>query len=241
MSIYLPYVYLVTNRITNQFYIGMRSANKTVAEEDLGKKYFTSSKTVKANFNDYEITILAYFVDWESAFYFENETIKENWNNPLILNKHYQTDKTTFSMKGHPRPDLSESNKRLKSKPKEFREYECIYCRDTFYKEEHCHHLRISEPFCSPSCSAKFHGKSNGEKRRGIKHNRTSPAWNKGLKSPETSGENNVMNRPECKAKMKAISTGRKQHINGDGLKTWKYKDDTGWYINQSGIKIYVD
>lgn len=135
---------------------------------------------------------------------------------------------------------MSQINKLTKTKPKEFKEYECMYCRDTFYKEEHCHHLRISEPFCSQSCSLKFNRKLNGKTRKGKKIHRISPAWNKGLKSPNTSGLNNVMNRPECKAKLKEISTGRKQYIRADGSKTWKYKDDSGWYIRQSENKIYV-
>lgn len=30
MNIYLPYVYKVTHKTTNQFYIGMRSANELI-------------------------------------------------------------------------------------------------------------------------------------------------------------------------------------------------------------------
>jgi hypothetical protein len=86
MSIYLPYVYKVTNKHTKKFYIGMRSANKDIAENDLGIKYFTSNKKIKENFKDFNIEIIAYFKDWESAFVFENISIKEEWGNPNILN-----------------------------------------------------------------------------------------------------------------------------------------------------------
>ena len=42
-----PYVYKITHKETNQFYIGFRCANKVQANLDLGFKYFTSSKAVK--------------------------------------------------------------------------------------------------------------------------------------------------------------------------------------------------
>ena len=54
---FLPYVYKVTHKLNNKFYIGMRSANKVVAELDLGIKYFTSSKYVKNKFDEFNIEI----------------------------------------------------------------------------------------------------------------------------------------------------------------------------------------
>ena len=44
-------------------------------------------------------------------------------------------------------------------KPKEFREYECTNCRDTFYKLEFTHHHRQLLPFCCQPCAASFTGK----------------------------------------------------------------------------------
>lgn len=43
----LPYVYKLTHKETNQFYIGYRSANRVKSEFDLGFKYFSSSKIIK--------------------------------------------------------------------------------------------------------------------------------------------------------------------------------------------------
>lgn len=45
-----PYVYKLTNKITNQFYYGYRRANvrlKLTPKNDLWKVYFSSSKDVK--------------------------------------------------------------------------------------------------------------------------------------------------------------------------------------------------
>lgn len=82
-----PYVYKLTNPITGEFYIGYRSANKVSAENDLGKKYFTSSKTVRPRFNEFNSTILKEFTCKEDAIDFEQRVIHSNWGNPLLLNK----------------------------------------------------------------------------------------------------------------------------------------------------------
>lgn len=86
----LPYVYMCTNRSTKQFYIGSRTSKKLKYPSHIDlPKYKTSSKYVKPNFNEYDWFIIAEFFDSKDAYLFEQETIKELWNNPLILNKHY--------------------------------------------------------------------------------------------------------------------------------------------------------
>ena len=62
MNIY-PYVYRLDHPITGEFYIGYRSANKVPASEDLGIRYFTSSKTVKPRFHEFRFCIIAEFFD----------------------------------------------------------------------------------------------------------------------------------------------------------------------------------
>lgn len=84
-----PYVYILTNKNTGDFYIGYRSANKVSAINDLGIKYFTSSKHVKNNFSLFEITNLIEFISKEDAYDYEQNLIFESWGNPKLLNKHY--------------------------------------------------------------------------------------------------------------------------------------------------------
>lgn len=149
---FLPYVYIVRNRVDKKFYIGMRSANKVVAEQDLGIHYFTSSKHVKNNFSDYDIEIKAYFIDQISAFEFENELIKQNWGDPLLLNRHYQKSMSKFSMTGAKRADLAEYNRKAKSKPKEERKYQCSNCQSDLTRIEFCHHSPKENYFCDAKC-----------------------------------------------------------------------------------------
>jgi hypothetical protein len=84
----LPYVYLLTHKTTKQYYFGYRSANKVPSTSDLGKKYFTSSKTIKElGFENFEITILAEFFTKHDAFEFEFQLIQDNIDDKLNLNK----------------------------------------------------------------------------------------------------------------------------------------------------------
>jgi len=111
----LPYVYVVTHSHTKEFYIGVRWANKVPAIEDLGTYYFTSSKNVAPRFNEFNTKILAEFFDKDTAFEYEQQLIKEEWNSPLCLNKNYKNKKSTkFKCTGHTlrsRLKMSESMK----------------------------------------------------------------------------------------------------------------------------------
>lgn len=84
------YVYQGTHKTTKEIYFGVRYGNvraQVLPEEDLGKKYFTSCKTVKNRFDEFDWVILAQFSNKEDALEFENELIKSNWHNPLLINK----------------------------------------------------------------------------------------------------------------------------------------------------------
>jgi hypothetical protein len=94
----LPYVYKLTHKETGQFYFGSRWANIVPSSEDLGIKYFTSSKYVKPMFYDFHIDILAEFFDYKDAYLFEQDMILENWNNPLKLNKKVHKNKEILWM-----------------------------------------------------------------------------------------------------------------------------------------------
>lgn len=89
----LPYVYMLTNSETSEFYIGYRYKNVKLGlkpEEDIGKVYFTSSKYVRPCFSKFKVLILAEFFSSDDAYDFEQTLIEENIKNPLCLNRHYQ-------------------------------------------------------------------------------------------------------------------------------------------------------
>lgn len=86
-----PYVYKVVNRITGEFYIGYREANKLPAEKDI-LNYKTSSAKVKPNFSDFDPYIIAEFFTEtarDDAYWFEQNLIAEHISNPLCLNGYY--------------------------------------------------------------------------------------------------------------------------------------------------------
>jgi hypothetical protein len=84
----MPYVYQLTHKITGHYYIGYREANKDPSTQDLGTKYFTSSKITKQNFKEYDLTIIAEFYSGKDAHKFEDELIRLHINNPLNINQH---------------------------------------------------------------------------------------------------------------------------------------------------------
>jgi NOL1/NOP2/fmu family ribosome biogenesis protein len=87
-----PYVYMCVHKITGHFYIGYREANiKNNITSDIDLPlYRTSSKIVNPSFEQYDWKILAEFFDAQDAFVFEQNLIKENWNNALLLNRQYR-------------------------------------------------------------------------------------------------------------------------------------------------------
>ena len=79
------------HKVTGHFYIGYREANvklNVTSDVDL-PLYRTSSQIVNPYFEQYDWKIMAEFLDPLYAFEFEQNIIKENWNNPLILNLYY--------------------------------------------------------------------------------------------------------------------------------------------------------
>ena len=127
------YVYFVKHIPTGKFYYGSRYKHieyNLTPEEDLWKKYFTSSKEIKALLNesstsDFETKILFTSVDYDLCFEYEQNLIQQHINDPLCLNKRYfdsskglrvfQIYGKTLSSKG--RPKSIETRIRM-SKPK---------------------------------------------------------------------------------------------------------------------------
>lgn len=85
-----PYVYLLTHKETNQFYIGSRFTKRQKLPSHLDiLQYQTSSKTVKKmGFENFDVTIIAEFFCADDAFKFEQQLIEELWS-PNCLNKYF--------------------------------------------------------------------------------------------------------------------------------------------------------
>ena len=85
-----PYIYIVKNKQNGKFYIGSQCSGKII-----GINYFTSStdkefkEDFKNNPQNYIVEIIKEFDDSKECILEENKLIKENFENPLILNKKY--------------------------------------------------------------------------------------------------------------------------------------------------------
>jgi hypothetical protein len=116
---YLAYVYRLTHKITKEFYIGYRYANiklQIQPEDDLGVTYFTSSEYIGSDeFHEYESEIIFKTADPDEAYDRENMLISENWGDPLLLNKHWQSEnKRRFKVTEEGVAKLRQTNKNKK-------------------------------------------------------------------------------------------------------------------------------
>jgi hypothetical protein len=99
---YQAYVYLVKNKITNQFYYGSRASNirfKRHPLEDLWIYYFTSSKKIKELINlhgkdTFEIQIVFSDDSYETCFWEEQRLISKSKDDPLRLNRVFVNKET---------------------------------------------------------------------------------------------------------------------------------------------------
>jgi hypothetical protein len=97
----LPYVYYCEHKVTGEFYIGSRWANKQPSSIDFGTTYKTSSKVVKPRFDEFKWHIVAEFFNPDHALEFEHQLIWENWGDGLLLNKHCCHSGKLFKCNGH--------------------------------------------------------------------------------------------------------------------------------------------
>lgn len=94
---YKAYVYLITNKVTNQFYYGSRASNvrfKRTPTEDLWIHYFTSSKKVKELINlhgkdSFDTRIIFEHDSYDMCFWEEQRLIRESKKDQLRLNVAY--------------------------------------------------------------------------------------------------------------------------------------------------------
>lgn len=114
----MAYVYKCTNKINGIFYIGSRWKNELTPSEDLGYKYFTSSKVInKTNISEYAIEILKEFESAAEAWDYEQILIRDNFADPLIINQFFLIGgkKQFRNIGGY---NLSEETKAKQRKPK---------------------------------------------------------------------------------------------------------------------------
>lgn len=115
------YVYKVTNKLTNQFYIGFRFKNKKLnltPKDDLWNTYYTSSEYVerlieKHGKDSFEYEILFEDENEEVCFNEEQRLISESINNPLCLNKMYFRDFENMEIKFYCDGHSEETKKKI--------------------------------------------------------------------------------------------------------------------------------
>ena len=97
-----PYVYICREKNSSKFYVGYRFKNKVPAHEDFGQYYFTSSKYVQSNFENFTYKILGEFENRKDALAYESKTIKEMRSKNMLnrdpaIHKPYTRNKTIDS------------------------------------------------------------------------------------------------------------------------------------------------
>jgi hypothetical protein len=102
MSLSIPYyVYKIVCQSTKQYYFGYRTRNvryNILPENDLWKKYFTSSPAVKSLIaqygkNNFESQILFTSFDVDECYWLEQDFIKTHSDDPLLINSYYHDKK----------------------------------------------------------------------------------------------------------------------------------------------------
>lgn len=86
----LPYVYKLTHKITGQFYIGYREANKIKSDLDLPIYQSSSNYVKEIGFCNFNWGIIAEFFNGDDAYEFEQICISDSIKNPLCLNKYFR-------------------------------------------------------------------------------------------------------------------------------------------------------
>ena len=194
---YLAYTYLITNKITNEYYYGFRCKNvklKKYPEEDLWVKYFTSSKKVKALINEYgkesfDIQIIMRDEDYDKCYFYEQELIAEHigtdgclngycmrtgkWSNAGVERSAETVAKIKESNTGQKRSDEAKAKMSLAQMGEKNHNYGKSKSEETKIKMGAS---RKSKPGRSPSAETRAKTSATMKNR---------PAHNKGLKSSD--------------------------------------------------------
>lgn len=112
----LPYVYRLTHQKTGQFYFGSRQSNKIPGNQDL-LQYQSSSTIIKTiGFENFDWVILKEFETGDAAYDYENQLIRENFRNSLILNQHYRSGGISRFKRSGPHTDKTKRKMSVKKK-----------------------------------------------------------------------------------------------------------------------------
>lgn len=128
-------------------------------------------------------------------------------------NRHYERSRLEHSKL------LSEQNKKTKTKPKEDRHYKCSNCNKELVYTEFCHHTPKEHYYCDATCRNQYISRVRPS-QVGRKHNRTAPAWNKGIPNPHSAD-----NARKGAEKLSAKVRGRTRLYKEDGSWTWQYPE----------------
>lgn len=83
-----PYIYVLCNKLTGDYYIGSRRANEKPAIDDFMKEYFTSSHEVHRLLIFNDISNFSYVTfDTDNAVKLESVLLEDHLENPKCLNK----------------------------------------------------------------------------------------------------------------------------------------------------------
>lgn len=113
-------------------------------------------------------------------------------------------------------------NRKLKSKPKEIRTYNCTNCNNVLHKEEFCHEQPKEHYYCNAKCRNQYIATIRPS-QKGKSINRKSPAWNKGVPNP-----NAAENARKGAKRLSEFTKGRKKVIR-NGKVTWSYPCDADY------------
>lgn len=97
------YVYKIRHIPSGQYYFGFRSHNikcNRTPEQDFLIYYYTSSEVVKSMIKEhgigqFECSIIYQNINIDETFWYEQDLIKENKSDPLMLNKQYRDRNTS--------------------------------------------------------------------------------------------------------------------------------------------------
>ena len=149
-------------------------------------KYKTSSTTVNPEFSNYTWIILAEFFDPSHAYAFEQQLICDNWENPLLLNEHYNLGENQFRNSG----SCSDKTKKKMSDARKGKTHSAETKQKMTGKTHSAEtKQKISDANKGKPCSDATKQKLS-DARKG------KPAWNKGIPSPKKGIPNGKQQNP---------------------------------------------
>lgn len=107
------YTYILKHIETGKIYYGFRKTSKENPYDDLGVKYFTSSKIVKTlGFNNFYYSVVETYTDKDECYWAEQELIKSIFHTEICLNRQYQKRENSKRIFMNIGPESEETRKR---------------------------------------------------------------------------------------------------------------------------------